>query len=155
LMGAMLISLLDLDKAPYPSSFWAYAGLDVAPDGKRRSRRKPHLIPREYLTKTGGIRTRLSLTYNPFLKARLMGGLGPSLLRTKNETYGAVYLERRGRLEVVEEPEIWKHNDALGVMLKAFLKDLWVNWRRVGDAPNGFDIVNRNSGSGRTANRRR
>lgn len=80
-LAAVLITYLDPVKARHASSFWRYAGLDVGPDGAGRSRRAEHLIEREYVDKNGNPATRLSTTYNPWLKMKLLGAMGPSFLR--------------------------------------------------------------------------
>ena len=64
-MAAVLLSRLDIRKAEYPSQFWAFAGLDVAPDGRGRSRRKEHLIDREYTDRNGEVTMRKSITFDP------------------------------------------------------------------------------------------
>jgi len=81
-LAAVLITYLDPAKARHASSFWRYCGLDVGPDGAGRSRRVEHLIEREYIDKNGKQATRLSTTYNPWLKMKLLGALGPSFLRS-------------------------------------------------------------------------
>lgn len=83
-LAAVLISYLNPDPrvAQYPSSWWMYAGLDVGPDGAGRSRRTAHLVERDYIDKNGELKTRLSTTYNPWLKMKLLGTMGPSFLRT-------------------------------------------------------------------------
>lgn len=83
-LAAVLITYLDPAKARHASSFWKYCGLDVGPDGAGRSRRTAHLIDREYINKKGEAATRLSTTYNPWLKMKLLGALGPSFLRSKS-----------------------------------------------------------------------
>jgi len=72
-MAGVLISEIDIHKSRYPSSLWRYAGLDVAEDGKGRSRHKEHLVPIEYVDKDGNPAVRQGITYNPFLKTKLMG----------------------------------------------------------------------------------
>ena len=81
-MGGVIIRELDPHSAKYPSSFWAYAGLDVAEDGQGRSRRKEHLVEREYVNKKGEKDTRMSITFNPWLKTKLMGVLAASFIKT-------------------------------------------------------------------------
>lgn len=81
-LAAVLITYLDPAKARHASSFWKYCGLDVGPDGSGRSRRAEHLIDREYIDKKGNPAVRLSTTYNPWLKMKLLGALGPSFLRS-------------------------------------------------------------------------
>lgn len=81
-MAGVLITYLDPEVAPNISSFWAYAGLDVAKDGAGRSRRTEHLVEREYKNKAGAMAKRMSVTYNPFLKTKLTGVLGTSFLRS-------------------------------------------------------------------------
>ncbi len=149
-MAGVIVSEIDIHRARYPSSLWAYAGLDVvstwrlqrwgiieglesageqfavnkenvpetmplvgedalrsvniSPDGFEltvtharedfkvaaiykledsggRSRKKHHLVEREYIDKDGKPATRLSITFNPFLKTKLMGVLAASFLR--------------------------------------------------------------------------
>lgn len=80
-MAAVIISEFDIRKAKYVSSLWKYAGLDVAKDGRGRSKRKEHLVEREYVNAAGEKVIRLSVTYNPWLKTKLMGVLAPNLLK--------------------------------------------------------------------------
>lgn len=81
-MAGVLITYLDPHNANHISSFWRFAGLDVAEDGAGRSRRKEHLVERTYINKAGEEATRMSVTYNPFLKTKLAGVLGPSFIKT-------------------------------------------------------------------------
>jgi len=83
-LAAVLITYLDPAKARHVSSFWKYCGLDVGPDGAGRSRRAAHLVDREYINKNGEAATRLSTTYNPWLKMKLLGAMGPSFLRSNS-----------------------------------------------------------------------
>lgn len=119
-LAAAIISEFDPHKAKYPSSFWKYAGLDVADDGQGRSRRAEHLIEREYETRNfycpacelvvkpprgkhhhapwdgeakpelcpkckepmvKEISTRNSITFNPWIKSKLMGVLADSFIK--------------------------------------------------------------------------
>ena len=76
-MAGVIIAYLDPKRARHVSSFWKYAGLDVD-KGSGRSRREEHLVERDYIDRNGDAKTRLGVTYNPFLKTKLMGVLGPS-----------------------------------------------------------------------------
>ncbi|GAG18334.1 unnamed protein product, partial [marine sediment metagenome] len=144
----------DIHKARYPSSLWKYAGLDVASDGRRRSRRKEHLVTVQYTDKNGEPAERQSITFNPFLKTKLMGVLGPSFLRAGQDDnpYAAVYYDRKHRLEShakygtlndgkkdedgrIIASKLRRHNQALGVMLKQFLVDLYAKWRELEGLP--------------------
>jgi hypothetical protein len=153
-MAAVLISYFDPHAAPYPSSFWAYAGLDVAKDGRGRSRREEHLIDREYTAKDGSTKTKRSVTYNPWLKARLMGALGASFMRVKDCPWREVYDGYKNRLQTdpaklkvtseqykalhKSKPEearnVWTprriHLASVRYMLKMFLAEFWEMWRR-------------------------
>lgn len=84
-MAGVIVSEFDPHKAEYPSSFWRYAGLDVGDDGRGRSRKAEHLIDREYEPKgwKAGqpLATRKSITFNPFLKTKLIGVMGPSFIK--------------------------------------------------------------------------
>lgn len=80
-MAGVLMSEIDIARSPYPSSIWKYAGLDVAEDGRGRSRRKEHLIDFPYTNAKGEPATRKSITFNPFLRTKLLGVLGPSFVK--------------------------------------------------------------------------
>jgi len=80
-MAAVLISRLDPHRARHPSSFWKFTGLDVGPDGRGRSRREEHLVERTYIDKNGDEKTRRSITYDPWLKTKVVGVLGSSFGR--------------------------------------------------------------------------
>jgi len=154
-MGGVIISEIDIHKARYASSIWRYAGLDVAADGRGRSRRKEHLEVVEYENKDGEKAKRDSITFNPFLKTKLMGVLAASFLKCgETSPYAAVYYERKARLEqhavygiandearIAEykeksggkkyAPKGHRHNMALRFMVKMFLIDLYKAWREL------------------------
>ena len=132
-MAGVIVSEINISKAKYPSSLWAYAGLDVAADGQGRSRKKEHLVERDYTDKDGKPAKRVGITFNPFLKTKLTGVLASSFLRSGNEQYAKVYNDYKHRLENHEK---WKerskghrHNAAMRYMVKQFLVDLYRAWR--------------------------
>lgn len=126
-MSGVIISEVDISKAKHVSSIWKYAGLDVAPDGKGRSRRPEHLIDVEYINKDGEKKTKKSITFNPFLKTKLLGVLGPCLRREKKH-YAQVYNEKRAQVEgKVKNP----HRYSLRFMIKRFLKDMFGPWKEI------------------------
>lgn len=134
-MGAVIVSSLDPSRARHPSSFWRYAGLDVGEDGRGRSRRKEHLITTSYTNRDGQPATKLSITFNPFVKTKLMGVLAASFLRAKNERYTTIYYDYRNRLLSHPDHSVktkgHQHNMALRYMVKIFLLDLWLKWREL------------------------
>lgn len=151
-MAGVIISEFDIHKARYPSSLWMYAGLDVGADGRGRSRRKEHLVKRTYTNAKGELAERDSVTFNPFLKTKLVGVLAGSFLRL-GSPYAEVYRNYRHRLETdparpkctaAEFSKLFKKdpddarrhwtpgriNDASKrYMIKMFLKDLYNAWR--------------------------
>lgn len=156
-MAAVLISYLDPAKARHASSFWKFAGLDVGPDGAGRSRRKPHLVERTYTDRSGKEATRMGITYDPFLKTKLTGVLGPSFLRS-GSPWRKVYDDYKHRLETDPAREKltvgdWKkrnnagddvsklwtpgriHRASIRYMVKMFLADLWAKWRELEGLP--------------------
>ena len=138
LMSAVILSELDPYKARHVSSFWKYAGLDVAEDGKGRSKRAEHLVDVEYVNKRGEKAMKKSITYNPFLKAKLAGVLSGSFLRCASR-YSEVYYNYKARLEnrpdLAEARPIVRHRMALRYMMKMFLRDLWLAWREIEGLP--------------------
>jgi hypothetical protein len=156
-MAGVIIAYLDPHRARHVSSFWKYAGLDVD-KGSGRSRREEHLVEREYTNKVGDRKTRLGVTYNPFLKTKLMGVLGPSFLRSGSEwrvvydgyKHRIVSDASRRKVTVAEwkrahkagDPalrELWTpgriHTASTRYMVKQFLQGLWVKWRELEGLP--------------------
>ena len=132
-MAGVIISEIDITKAEYPSSLWKYAGLDVAGNGAGRSRKAEHLVDAEYVDKEGEVKTRKSITFNPFLKTKLVGVLASSFLRAGDNTYSRIYNEYKNRLEHhekhKEKTKGHRHNMAMRYMVKRFLVDLYAAWR--------------------------
>lgn len=116
-MAGVCIAYLDPHKAERPSDFWAYCGLDVV-DGKGRSRRQEHLVEREYTDKNGEIKTRMGVTYNPWLKSRLLGAMGSVFLRTPGCPYRTVYDNYKHRL--LTDPS--RNRVTVGEYKKAYAK---------------------------------
>lgn len=154
-LAAVLLSWFDITKAPNPSKFWAYAGLDVVSqvDGLARSRRKEHLIEREYTDRNGEVKTKLSTTFDPWLQSRLLGVMGGSFLRT-GSPYRKHYDDYRHRIETdpnrakgtladkkqlnqegktEESAKLWHpyriHRASIRYMVKQFIADFWRAWR--------------------------
>lgn len=134
-MAGVIISEIDIAKARHPSSLWKYAGLDVAPDGKGRSRKGEHLVEVVYQDKKGEEATRKGITFNPFLKTKLVGVLASSFLRAGDNKYRQMYDQYKLRLECradwSEESKGHRHNAAMRYMIKQFLVDLHIAWRTI------------------------
>jgi hypothetical protein len=155
-MAGALIATLDPQKARYVSSFWKFCGLDVGADGRGRSRRAEHLVERAYTDKNGKQATRMSVTYNPWLKSKLFT-LAASFMRS-NSPWREIYDGYKHRLmtdpmrEKIDVKE-WKKCYAAGedcknlwtpgridmaakrYMLKMFLAELWTTWRKLEGLP--------------------
>jgi hypothetical protein len=139
-LAGVIISEIDIHKSRYASSLAKYAGLDVAEDGKGRSRKAEHLIKVKYKTRDGEEAERNSITFNPFLKTKLVGVLGPSFLKAKNEKYAKAYYDYKHRLECHPEHQTktkaHRHNMAIRYAVKLFLYDLYAKWREI----EGLDV---------------
>ena len=136
-MAGVIISEIDIHKSKYASSIWKYAGLDVASDGKGRSRKKEHLVETEYIDKEGNLKKKKGISFNPFLKTKLVGVLGSSFLRAgdKDNPYRAIYDNYKNRLENspahVEKSKGHRHNMTIRYMVKMFIVDLYKVWRKI------------------------
>jgi hypothetical protein len=143
-MAGVIISELDPHKAKYPSSFWKFCGLDVVAVNDKetgevryegRSRREAHLVQVEYIDKHGNKAVRRGISYNPWLKSKLLAVLGPSFLRAGNQHYVKIYQDYKTRM--LNRPELQgnvaikaiSHKRALRYMVKMFLIDLHMAWR--------------------------
>lgn len=156
-MAGVIIAKFDVHKARHVSSMWKFAGLDVGPDGRGRSRRQEHLVEREYTNKAGDAATRMSVTYDPWLKTKLMGVLAGSFLRSgspwrksyDNYKHRLTTDPSREKVTVVEWKKrrkagedvgrLWTpgriNNAAKRYMVKQFLADLWTTWRTMEGLP--------------------
>ena len=85
-MAGVIISEIDITKSEYPSSIHKYTGLDVASDGQGRSRKKEHLETTVH-RQGRGITDQEGITFNPFLKTKLVGVLGSSFIKQSPEKY--------------------------------------------------------------------
>lgn len=140
-MAGVIISEIDITRAQYPSSVWKYAGVDVAENGAGRSRKKEHLVEVEYTNREGEQATRVGITFNPFLKTKLVGVLGSSFIKQPAARcpYRVIYDNYKHRLEHheahKEKTKLHRHNMAVRYMIKRFLCDLYVAWRTIEGLP--------------------
>lgn len=144
-MAGVILSELDPHKAEYPSSFWKYAGLDVAPnaDGVMQGRGKQacHLVDKEYTTRGGNTDTRKSITFNPWLKTKLVGVLGTVFIKqpADKSPYRQTYDNYKHRLKNMEAHADKRpaqiHAMAIRYMVKRFLVDLHMAWRAIEGLP--------------------
>ena len=142
-MAGIIYSEIDIHKAEYSSSVWAYAGLDVVTMGEWTDKNnKPHIMPaqqvtavyghcgtkfeafadgqpikfttvgrsrkeaclvqKEYTNKDGESATRASITFNPFLKTKLIGVLGGAFLKVSKTLVNGKNMGAAKRLELAE-----------------------------------------------------
>lgn len=131
------ISYLDIHKARYVS----YAGVGTRaaddPDAPRVAMSRKALVDAVYLDKDGNVQMRKSIGYNDFLHTKLLGVLGDSFVKRSGSEYRKVYDDYKNRYQNRAD---WKndkgevsamrcHRAAIRQAIKAFLRDLWVEWR--------------------------
>ena len=138
-MAGVIVAEIDISRAEYPSSIWKYAGLDTGPDGKGRSRRKEHLVKVKYLNKDQQEAERDSITFNPFLKTKLVGVLAGSIIKAGEGPYSKIYYDYKHRLENrpdwAETTKGHRHRAAARYMIKRLLADLYIAWRDLEGLP--------------------
>ena len=136
-LAAVIISGFDIHKAEYPSSLHKYAGLDVV-GGKGRSRVKEHLVDSTYIDADGNEQTKKGISFNPFLKTKLIGVLGSSFVKTKGP-YRDIYDDYKHRITHMpahsEKSKAHLNNMAIRYTVKRFLTDLYVAWRKLEGLP--------------------
>lgn len=156
-IASVLITAFDITKARNISSFWRYAGLDVV-DGIARKRIKEHFVEKEYVTKSGEVRTGMALGFDPWLKAKLLQVLGGSFIKHGSVPWRQVYDGYKHRIEsdptrVKCTANEWKKKNKAGepvahlwtpgrinaaakrYMVKQFLAEFWANWRKLEGLP--------------------
>jgi hypothetical protein len=140
-MAGVILSEINIHAAEYPSSLWKYAGLDVVGDGQGRSRRKEHLVESTYIDADGVEQTKNGISFNPFLKTKLVGVLGSSFIKQSAAKcqYRKIYDDYKHRLENspahADKSKGHRHNMAVRYAVKRFLADLYVAWRTLEGLP--------------------
>lgn len=145
-LAGVLVSEIDIERCNSISALIAYAGLDVVvyedEDGvtheEGRCRKRHHLVPKTYTNREGKVVETVGITFNPFLKTKLIGVLGPSFLKLGGP-YRKIYDDYKHRLEHhpkhKDKTKAHRHNMAIRVMVKTFLADLWTVWRTLEGLP--------------------
>lgn len=144
-MAGVILSELDPYAAEYPSSFHKYAGLDVAPDRDGvmvgRSKKDFHLVDKEYTSASGELASRKSITFNPWLKTKLVGVLGTVFIKqpADKSPYRKTYDDYKHRLQNMDAHKDKSkghiHAMATRYMVKRFLTDLHIAWRGIEGLP--------------------
>lgn len=109
-------------------------------------RRKGDTEMFKYVNKDGEEAWKRGLTYNPFVKTKLVGVLAGSFIKQgskPNAVYRQVYDDYKNRLLQIEAQKPEEERKSAGninamakrYMIKQFLRDLWVTWRTVENLP--------------------
>jgi hypothetical protein len=146
LMAGVILSEIDIEKCNSISALHAYCGLDVVVStdekGEKmeegRCRKRHHLKPKTYTNRDGEETETVGITFNPFLKTKLVGVLGGVFLKLGGE-YREIYDGYKNRLENhpkhKDKTKGHRHNMAIRYMVKEFLADLWTVWRTIEGLP--------------------
>lgn len=105
LMSAILVAYLDPYKARHVSSFWRYVGVDVTfvekdgilvGEGTGLKHSKYNTI--EYIDANGEVKTKNGISYNPFVKSKMLGVLATSFIMTGGDgKYCQIYRNVKNR----------------------------------------------------------
>lgn len=138
-MAGVIISEFDIWKSNYPSSMVKYAGIDIGPDGRGRGKYKEHLEPKKYIDSEGKVTETVGITFNPFLKSKLLGVLANSFIRLKTSHYRSVYDDKKNQYKNnpahKDKSPAHINNMAKRYLIKIFLYDLYKNWRTLEGLP--------------------
>lgn len=145
-MSGVILSEIDIEKCNSISALWKYCGLDVVVyknnDGETveegRCRKKHHLEDKTYTNYEGEVTETKGITFNPFLKTKLIGVLGTCFVKAGGH-YKEIYDGYKFRLENhpkhIDKTKGHRHNMAIRYMVKEFLADLWTKWRTLEGLP--------------------
>lgn len=147
LMSGVILSEIDIHACNSISALWKYAGLDVVVKTDHetgeiteegRSKKRHHLEPKTYTDSDGKQTETVGITFNPFLKTKLIGVLGSSFIKLGGP-YRDIYDNYKHRLENnpkhADKTKLHRHNMAVRYMIKEFLADLWTEWRTLEGLP--------------------
>jgi len=134
-LGAALLSRLNPFIAKYPSAYIRYMGLDVGPDGKGTSRRKDHMVMKEYVAKNGEIKKKKSLTYNPWLKSKFVSTCTMNFRKKsvknihRRQMYDNYLNRYQNHPEHKDKPKAHLAAMAMRPVMKQFLIEFWTAQR--------------------------
>lgn len=101
-----------------------------------RSKRSEHLETRKYLDKNGKEKEKLSITYNWWLRVKILGVMSSSILRAKHSSdneYAPIYDNYRHRYDCDPRKQDWsdgrKHRAAIRAMINILMCDFHRTWR--------------------------
>lgn len=147
MMAAVILSEIDIAKCNSISALWAYAGLDVVTSidestgevrEEGRSMKRHHLVPKTYHNRAGEAIETVGISYNPFLKTKLVGVLATVFIKLQND-YSRIYYDYKHRIQNHPrhqgKTKSHLHHMALRYMMKEFLADLWTRWRTLEGLP--------------------
>lgn len=93
----------------------------------------------EYVDAEGNRKLKRSITYNPFVKTKLMGVLTGCLIKAKDPVYSKIYYDYKARLDNSPRYEgytpVHKNMMAQRYMIKQFLRNLHTEWRHLEGLP--------------------
>ena len=120
-LASCLISTINMKKCYTVQSLWKYCGLDVVinanGEGEGRSKKAEHMEKRQYIDKEGKLKERMSLTYNPWIKTKLMGTISGMFMKL-NKEYRSIYDDIKLRLNESERPNIMRPKISNGQPVK-------------------------------------
>lgn len=103
-----------------------------------RSKKADHLVDREYTSAKGALATRKSITFNPFLKSKLLAVLATCMIKAGGH-YKELYDGYKNRLRNTpahaDKSDAHTNNMAIRYMIKMFLIDLHKEWRVLNGYP--------------------
>jgi hypothetical protein len=142
-MAGVILSEIDITACDSISALWKYCGLDVVlntetGEGEGRSRKSHHLVDKQYTDKLGNEVKTKGISFNPTLKTKMVGVLGGSFIKQGGK-YRDIYDGYKNRLvnhpKHAEKTPGHRHAMANRYMVKMFLQDLWLEWRRIEGLP--------------------
>lgn len=93
----------------------------------------------EYVDAEGNRKLKRSITYNPFVKTKLMGVLTGCLIKAKDPVYSKIYYDYKARLDNSPRYEGYTpaHRNMMAqrYMIKQFLRNLHTEWRHLEGLP--------------------
>jgi len=146
LMGAVIITSYDIEKATTPSKMHQFTGLNPGMVHGRKAVKKKNgeieVVVTDELVRGDRLTPGYLSPFNKWLRTKMCGVLATSFLRGKSP-YAKFYYDEKNRLQNSdnicqttgkpwkEEKPIHWHRAAIRKMMKIFLQDLYDAWRRL------------------------
>lgn len=140
--AAAIMSQIDIEVSETRTRLYQFCGINPNPIYGKKKDSKGNIVTTKTKVRGDKKTPGFLVPYNTWLRAKLIGVMAPSMIKSKS-SYKDIYDAEKARLEKsdllvegsektwAEDSKLHRNNAATRKMIKAFLSDLYENWRQI------------------------